>query len=100
MTTVTSHLHVHLHAPVDEERCELDRLDEDIVALIEQRVWLAQRLAVRRDGAGAPRFVHAGELATVARFRRLGRLGTEMAALLVRLSRTPAHGCDGSQARM
>jgi chorismate mutase len=100
--TVTQ-MHVQMRradAVRNQLQTELDRRDEELVRLIEARTRLARLIADRRLDAGGSRFVHSLELATVTRFRRLGRLGTEMAALLVRLSRTTAVRSDGGCARV
>jgi chorismate mutase len=90
-----THVHVQIRkhpapaASVGEAlQAELDRRDEELVQLIEERTRLARQLTAHRAGAGGPQFVHRTELATVKRFHRLGPLGTEMAGLLLRLSRT------------
>ena len=103
-----AHVHVQIRAPDDNEvgpesmgaalQAELDRRDEELVRLIEERARLARLVSAHRVSTGGSWFEHGSELATVARFHRLGRLGTEMAGLLLRLSRTTAIRSDGPQA--
>jgi hypothetical protein len=110
MTTLTN-VHVQMRALPDARpgadpggddilQADLDRRDEELVLLIEERVALARMIGDLRQAGGGCRFGHRLELATVARFLRLGPLGTEMALLLVRLSRTKALRSDGPRTSM
>jgi chorismate mutase len=65
----------------------LERLDEELVALVARRVALAGQRADARAAAGRTVYSHSYELSTVARFGRLGPTGREIAVLLLRLSR-------------
>ena len=66
---------------------DIERLDEDLVRLIGERIDAARRLAAARARASGCRFAHEDEFATVRRFRDLGPAGVELAVLLLRLSR-------------
>ncbi|WP_433556812.1 chorismate mutase [Pseudonocardia xinjiangensis] len=88
-------------APADEEpaddipaedeiqdlRVEIDRLDAEILRLVQRRTHVSQRIGRARMAAGGPRIVYNREMAVLARFRELGAEGRELGMLLLRLGR-------------
>lgn len=78
-TTLTAH------------RAEIDALDGQLVALIQQRLEVSRRIQQERLAAGGPRVVHAREAEVVGRWRAsLGGPGGRIALALLELSRGPA----------
>ena len=74
-------------ADVTELRQEIDRLDDDILRLIQRRTEVSQRIGAIRRAEGGPRIVLSREQAVLARFRDLGPEGRELGMLLLRLGR-------------
>lgn len=74
-------------AEIDELRCEIDRLDTEILQLIQRRTEVSRRIGAARMAAGGPRIVYSREMAVLARFRDLGSEGRELGMLLLRLGR-------------
>ena len=64
-------------SPVESElaalRAEVERVDEAIVALVAERVRLAQRIGVAKRAAGSPTLDPAREAAVVRRNAELAR---------------------------
>jgi chorismate mutase len=74
-------------AEIAELRLEIDRLDAEILRLIQRRTEVSRRIGRARMAAGGPRIVYNREMAVLARFRALGAEGRELAMLLLRLGR-------------
>jgi chorismate mutase len=68
-------------------REEIDRLDADILRLIQRRTEVSQRIGAIRRAEGGPRIVLSREQAVLARFRELGPEGRELGMMLLRLGR-------------
>ena len=80
MTTLTT----------DELRAEIDRLDAELLALVDQRRQVSARIQQLRMAEGGPRVVHAREADVIARWKAaLGPAGTRIAQALLELSRGP-----------
>jgi chorismate mutase len=77
--------------PSDDEiavlRVEIDRLDAEILRLIQRRSAVSQRIGRARMAAGGPRIVYSREMAVLARFEELGVEGRELGMILLRLGR-------------
>jgi chorismate mutase len=65
----------------------LDQLDRELLALIRHRTAVARQLPAVRTAAGRPRFHHESDLLVARRFADLGRYGSDLARLLLRLAR-------------
>ncbi|GEL16211.1 hypothetical protein PA7_00480 [Pseudonocardia asaccharolytica DSM 44247 = NBRC 16224] len=74
-------------AEIDELRLQIDRLDAEILRLINRRTEVSRRIGAARMAAGGPRIVYSREMAVLARFRELGAEGRELGMLLLRLGR-------------
>lgn len=72
---------------IAELRVEIDRLDAEILAAIQRRTEVSQRIGRARMAAGGPRIVYSREITVLSRFRDLGPEGRELAMLLLRLGR-------------
>ncbi len=72
---------------IQELRLEIDRLDAEILALVQRRSEVSQRIGRARMAAGGPRIVYSREMAVLARFRDLGPDGKALGMLLLRLGR-------------
>jgi chorismate mutase len=72
---------------IDELRLEIDRLDREILRLVQRRSEVSQRIGRARMAAGGPRIVYNREMAVLARFRDLGPDGRTLGMLLLRLGR-------------
>lgn len=68
-------------------REEIDRLDADILRLVNRRSEVSRRIGAARIAAGGTRIVYNREMAVLARFRELGPEGRELAMVLLRLGR-------------
>jgi chorismate mutase len=68
-------------------RVEIDRLDAEILRLIQRRTEVSRRIGRARMARGGPRIVYSREMAVLARFRDLGPEGRELGMLLLRLGR-------------
>jgi len=69
-------------------RAEIDALDEEIISLLEQRVTLSRQIQQIRMGVGGSRLAAAREQRIVQRYAdRLGERGTQLAGLVLELSR-------------
>lgn len=68
-------------------RSEIDRLDAEILRLVQRRTAVSQAVGNARRAAGGPRVVHGREMAVLNRYRELGKEGYELAMLLLRLGR-------------
>jgi len=67
---------------------ELEQVDRGLAALISYRTELARRYAEARMADGLSGYSHARDLAAVSPYERLGPVGSEIAALLIRLARS------------
>jgi chorismate mutase len=77
-------------ATTDELRSEIDRLDAELLALVEQRSRVSSQIQHLRMAEGGPRVVHAREAEVIGRWREaLGTPGTRIAQALLDLSRGP-----------
>jgi chorismate mutase len=74
-------------ADISHLREEIDRLDADILRLIQRRTEVSQRIGAIRRAEGGPRIVLSREQAVLARFRELGPEGCELGMMLLRLGR-------------
>jgi chorismate mutase len=72
---------------IQDLRVEIDRLDAEILRLVQRRTHVSQRIGRARMAAGGPRIVYNREMAVLARFRDLGAEGRELGMLLLRLGR-------------
>jgi chorismate mutase len=72
---------------IQDLRVEIDRLDAEILRLVQRRTEVSQRIGRARMAAGGPRIVYNREMAVLARFRDLGSEGRELGMLLLRLGR-------------
>ncbi|GAA1331540.1 chorismate mutase [Pseudonocardia xinjiangensis] len=72
---------------IQDLRVEIDRLDAEILRLVQRRTHVSQRIGRARMAAGGPRIVYNREMAVLARFRELGAEGRELGMLLLRLGR-------------
>jgi chorismate mutase len=72
---------------IQELRLEIDRLDAEILRLVQRRSEVSQRIGRARMAAGGPRIVYSREMAVLARFRDLGPDGKALGMLLLRLGR-------------
>jgi chorismate mutase len=68
-------------------RQEIDRLDTDILRLIQRRTEVSRQIGAIRRAEGGPRIVLSREQAVLARFRELGPEGRELGMMLLRLGR-------------
>ncbi|OLT13582.1 chorismate mutase [Pseudonocardia sp. CNS-139] len=82
-------------ADIAQLRGEIDRLDAEILRLIQERTDVSRRIGRARMAAGGPRIVYSREMAVLARFRELGAEGRELAMLLLRLGRGNLGGRAG-----
>ncbi|MFC4942799.1 chorismate mutase [Pseudonocardia sp. GCM10023141] len=68
-------------------RVEIDRLDAEILRLIQRRSEVSQLIGRARMASGGPRIVYSREMAVLARFQDLGEAGRELGMILLRLGR-------------
>lgn len=68
-------------------RQEIDRLDADILALVQRRNEVSRQIGRARMASGGPRIVYSREMAVLGRFADLGAEGRELAMLLLRMGR-------------
>lgn len=68
-------------------RLEIDRLDREILAIIQRRTAVARMIGDIRRSTGGTKLVHAREMAVLGRFRDLGPEGRQLAMLLLGLGR-------------
>ncbi|MFJ4875290.1 chorismate mutase [Streptomyces sp. NPDC088745] len=84
---------VPAHAPdadaaVLRLRDRIDEIDGRLIALVEERVAVSSEVQRIRKDAGGPHLALSREAQVIGRYRaRLGRLGTDLAMLVLRLSR-------------
>jgi chorismate mutase len=74
-------------AGIEEMRLEIDRLDAEIVRLIQRRTALSHAIGAARRQLGGPRIVYSREMAVLERFRVLGPSGTDLGMLLLAMGR-------------
>jgi chorismate mutase len=74
-------------AGIDELRLEIDRLDAEIVRLIQRRTAVSHAIGTARKQLGGPRIVYSREMAILERFRVLGPSGTDLGMLLLAMGR-------------
>lgn len=87
ITTHTSEQSDTAHT-IDEARARIDELDEQIIALVHQRMEVSARIQHARLAAGGRRIQLSREMEILDRFRAgLGRPGTTLAMTLLELSR-------------
>lgn len=80
-------------ATVIRLRHRIDETDGELIALIEQRIALSMQVQTVRKATGGPHLALAREAQIISRYRSaLGRLGTEIAMLVLRLSRGSTTG--------
>lgn len=73
---------------VGTSRAEIDALDEQIIALVEERMAVSARIQRARVASGGRRVNLAREMEILGRYRdRLGRPGTTLAMTLLELCR-------------
>lgn len=68
-------------------RGEIDKLDAEILRLVQHRTKISRSIGAARLATGGPRIVYKEETAVLARFRELGPKGRDLAMLLLRLGR-------------
>jgi chorismate mutase len=68
-------------------REEIDKLDAEILRLVQHRTRISRSIGAMRVANGGPRIVYKQEMAVLARFRGLGPEGSDLAMLLLRLGR-------------
>lgn len=74
-------------------RHRIDEIDQQLISLIRQRAALSADVQSARRATGEPHLALAREGEIIRRYSSsLGRLGTELAMLLMRLSRGSAAG--------
>lgn len=74
----------------EDLRAEIDRLDVELLALIEQRRRVSAQIQQLRMAEGGPRVVHSREAEVIGRWKAaLGGSGTRIAQALLDLSRGP-----------
>jgi chorismate mutase len=74
----------------DDLRAQIDQLDIELLALIEQRRRVSAQIQQVRMAAGGPRVVHSREAEVIGRWKAaLGSSGTRIAQALLDLSRGP-----------
>jgi chorismate mutase len=72
---------------IQELRLEIDRLDAEILRLVQRRSEVSQRIGRARMAAGGPRIVYNREMDVLARYRELGPEGRQLAMALLNLGR-------------
>ncbi|MBM4533766.1 chorismate mutase [Prescottella equi] len=72
---------------IEQLRSEIDRLDAQILAAIQQRTELSRLIGEVRMLGGGTRLVHTREMRVLSRFDDLGPEGHTLALLLLRLGR-------------
>lgn len=68
-------------------RSEIDKLDEDIIALVMQRTEISKQIGKMRSSIGGPRIIAERELEIRQRYAALGDQGDAIASALLRLGR-------------
>lgn len=69
-------------------RARIDAIDDQIIALVRDRVATSSELQLLRMAAGEPRIVHTRELQIVARYSdALGKPGAQLALTILELCR-------------
>ncbi|MFD3546475.1 chorismate mutase [Streptomyces sp. NPDC058655] len=100
-STIAPHTGVPADAPnaddaiadVVRHRSRIDEIDGRIIELIEQRIALSAQVQATRKSTGGPHLALSREAQIISRYRTsLGRLGTDVAMLLLRLSRGSTTG--------
>jgi chorismate mutase len=82
-----------MNATVDDALATIDRLDDEIIRLWQERVDLTSQLIRMRAGSGGPCYRHAEQNRLVTRYRAMLHTdGVQLAQLLIRhtLARQPA----------
>jgi chorismate mutase len=68
-------------------REEIDKLDAEILRMVQHRTTISRSIGAARLATGGPRIVYKQEMAVLTRFRELGPEGRDLAMLLLRLGR-------------
>lgn len=72
---------------IDELRTEIDRIDGQLLELIQRRSEISHQIGETRASQGGTRMVYSREMKILDRFAPLGPAGTELAMLLLSLGR-------------
>ena len=72
---------------IGELRGEIDRLDQEILALVQRRTEVSRQIGASRLASGGTKIVYGRELAILRHYGVLGEAGRELAMLLLRLGR-------------
>ncbi|MBM4638556.1 chorismate mutase [Rhodococcus hoagii] len=78
---------------IEQLRSEIDRLDAQILAAIQQRTELSRLIGEVRMLGGGTRLVHTREMRVLSRFDDLGPEGHTLALLLLRLGAGASGSC-------
>lgn len=74
-------------AGINELRLEIDRIDADLLTLIQRRTAVSHAIGAARQTLGGTKIVYSREMAVLDRFRALGPAGVELGMLLLGLGR-------------
>ncbi|WP_229674316.1 chorismate mutase [Nakamurella endophytica] len=74
-------------AGIDELRLEIDRIDAELVRLIQHRTAVSQAIGAARASMGGPKIVYSREMLVLERFRALGPAGTDLGMMLLAMGR-------------
>ena len=72
---------------ITELRQEIDRIDADLLALIQRRTAVSHAIGAARQSLGGTKIVYSREMAVLDRFKALGPAGVELGMLLLGLGR-------------
>lgn len=72
---------------IPDMRSEIDKLDEEIIALVRQRTEISRQIGKVRSSVGGPRIVADRESEIRQRYIALGDQGDAIASALLRLGR-------------
>ena len=74
---------------IEALRFEIDRIDAELVRLIQRRTAVSHSIGEARKSLGGPRIVYSREMTVLERFRELGPAGTDLGMMLLRMGRGP-----------
>lgn len=72
---------------IDALRLEIDRIDSDLLALIQRRTAVSHAIGAARQSLGGTKIVYSREMAVLDRFKALGPAGVDLGMLLLGLGR-------------
>jgi chorismate mutase len=84
---VTTNTAFYEGVDLGKSRQEIDKLDNEILRLVQHRTKISRSIGAARLATGGPRIVYKQEMAVLARFHELGPEGRDLAMLLLRLGR-------------